>query len=45
MSEHGVTVTWRRTSVSFDYEVYNREYSWLFYGCAQKGLPACGGVT
>jgi organic hydroperoxide reductase OsmC/OhrA len=30
MSEHSVTVTWRRTSVSFDYESYNRDHSWSF---------------
>src|SRR5574337_1063163 len=30
MSEHGVTVTWRRTSASFDYEAYNRDHSWSF---------------
>jgi organic hydroperoxide reductase OsmC/OhrA len=30
MSEHGVTVMWRRTSASFDYEVYNRDHAWSF---------------
>lgn len=30
MSEHSATVTWRRTSVSFDYEAYNRDHSWSF---------------
>ncbi len=30
MSEHSVTVAWRRTSASFDYEVYNRDHSWSF---------------
>lgn len=30
MSEHSVTVTWRRTSPSFDYEVYNRDHVWSF---------------
>ncbi|MDE2179995.1 MAG: OsmC family protein [candidate division NC10 bacterium] len=35
MSEHGVTVTWRRTSTSFDYEVYNRDHTWSFDGGIQ----------
>lgn len=30
MSEHSATVTWRRTSESFDYEAYNRDYAWSF---------------
>ncbi len=30
MSEHRVTVAWRRTSASFDYEAYNRDHSWSF---------------
>src|SRR5574337_425774 len=30
MSEHSVTVKWRRTSASFDYESYNRDHSWSF---------------
>ncbi len=30
MSEHSVTVAWRRTSASFDYEVYNRDHAWSF---------------
>lgn len=30
MSEHSATVTWRRTSESFDYDVYNRDYAWSF---------------
>lgn len=30
MSEHSVTVTWRRTSERFDYEVYNRDHVWSF---------------
>lgn len=30
MSEHSATVTWRRTSESFDYEVYNRDHAWSF---------------
>lgn len=40
MSEHGVTVTWRRTSESFDYEAYNRDHSWSFDGGAQVRASA-----
>jgi organic hydroperoxide reductase OsmC/OhrA len=40
MSEHGVTVTWRRTSVSFDYEVYNRDHAWSFDGGVQVRASA-----
>ncbi len=30
MSEHRVTIIWRRTSPDFKYEDYNREHSWSF---------------
>jgi organic hydroperoxide reductase OsmC/OhrA len=30
MSEHKVTVSWRRTSSNFKYEDYNREHTWSF---------------
>lgn len=32
MSEHRVTIAWRRTSETFDYEAYNREHDWTFEG-------------
>src|SRR5574337_2067536 len=50
MSEHSATVTWRRTSASFDYEAYNRDYTWSFdagiqvrasAALAYRGDPDC----
>jgi organic hydroperoxide reductase OsmC/OhrA len=32
MSEHRVTVRWRRTSPDFTYESYNRDHDWVFAG-------------
>ncbi|MDE2058866.1 MAG: OsmC family protein [candidate division NC10 bacterium] len=40
MSEHDVTVTWRRTSETFEYEVYNRDHSWSFDGGVQVRASA-----
>jgi organic hydroperoxide reductase OsmC/OhrA len=35
MSEHRVTLSWKRTSPDFKYESYNREHSWSFEGGVQ----------
>jgi organic hydroperoxide reductase OsmC/OhrA len=32
MSEHGVTVSWRRRREAFSYEEYDREHTWSFDG-------------
>ncbi len=32
MSEHTVTVEWRRETAEFTYEVYNRDHDWIFDG-------------
>lgn len=40
MSEHRATITWRRTSASFDYEAYNRDHTWSFDGGVQVRASA-----
>lgn len=32
MSEHKMTVTWKRTSADMAYESYNRDHTWTFKG-------------
>lgn len=50
VSEHKATITWKRTSESFDYDLYNREHEWRFESGqtlnaaaapAFKGSPDC----
>jgi organic hydroperoxide reductase OsmC/OhrA len=50
MSEHHVTVSWKRASADFKYEEYNREHAWSFDAGIQvkasaapdfRGKPDC----
>ncbi|TBR21832.1 OsmC family peroxiredoxin, partial [bacterium] len=50
MSEHRVTVSWKRASEGFKYEEYNREHAWAFDAGIQvrasaapdfRGKPDC----
>lgn len=43
MSEHRVTVAWRRTSDGFDYDTYNREHEWTFEGGVSVPASAAPG--
>jgi hypothetical protein len=38
MSEHKVTVEWKRETENFAYESYNRDHRWVFEGGV--GVPA-----
>ena len=43
MSEHRVTVDWKRGGVGFSYETYRREHSWTFPGGAVVPASAAPG--
>lgn len=35
MSEHKITLEWKRESESFSYDSYNRDHVWVFEGALE----------